>query len=113
MSVGRRITLTVAGALLSITLARAELADPLAREVAENPALAAIARRDVLTARALAAEAAAILAAHAPGMRSSEAPDETDRALLRQNRLLDAVYRHDPAAALDLLARIKQAGGQR
>ena len=86
---------------------------PLARAVAENPALAAIAAAgDGARARALAAEAAAILATPPGDARAGGAPGQ-DAALLRANPLLGAAHQHYPAAALDLLARVKQAGGTR
>ena len=109
----RRRLLMASGAMLPSNLARADLADPLAQAIAVNPALAAISTRDAAAARALAADAARLLAAPPAGMRRSEQPDAADQALLRGNPLLGALYRHDPAAALDLLARVKQAGGQR
>jgi len=93
--------------------ASAELADSAALEIARNPALASIAAREPSKARALAHEAAARLAAPSFGARSSLPPDTQDADLLRDNPLFEAVYRHDPAAALDLLTRVKQAGGTR
>lgn len=103
----------LAALLLSPCLARAEMADALTVQIAANPALSAIGQRDPAAARRLAAEAAAILGLPPAGLRSAELPDETDVALLRDNPLMGAVYRHDPAAALDLLTRVKQAGGTR
>jgi hypothetical protein len=108
-----RRTLLLLAALALPCAARAELADPVARAVADNPALAAIAAGgNAAQARALAAEAAAILAAP-PGESRAGGPPGSDAALLRANPLLEATHRHDPAAALDLLARVKQAGGTR
>jgi hypothetical protein len=112
MSSSRR-TVLLLGAALPPDAARAELADSVARDVAANPALAAIAKRNPATARKLASDANRLLAAPPGGARSGGEPDADEWALLRGNPLLDAVYRHDPAAALDLLARIRQAGGTR
>ncbi len=109
----RRLLSALAGLTLLSSLAQAELVDPLANTIAANPALAVVAARDGATARALTAEAAEILAATPSGLRNAERPNEELSALLRGNPLLDAVYRHDPSAALDLLTRVKQAGGTR
>jgi hypothetical protein len=91
--------------------AGAELADSVALEIARNPALASIAAREPSIARDLANEAVARMAAPTSGARSSLPPDMQDANLLRDNPLFESVYRHDPAAALDLLTRVKQAGG--
>jgi hypothetical protein len=106
-----RRTFLLLSVLMAPAAARAELADPLAVAVAGNPALAAIASAgDASRARALAAEAAAILTGP-PGTSRSGGLLGPDAALLRANPLLDAAHRHDPAAALELLSRVKQAGG--
>lgn len=107
------LTRRLALALLLPVTARADLADPVAAAIAANPALAELAARDPVAARSLAAEAAALLAAPPGELRSATQPSAADQGLLRGNPLLGAVYRHDPAAALDLLARVKQAGGTR
>lgn len=109
----RRLLFASALVVLARAPADAELGDPIARAVAENPALAAAARRDAAAARALAAEAAAILAAPAPGLRGFSSLAPAEEQVLRANPLLQAVYRHDPAAALDLLTRVLEAGGQK
>jgi hypothetical protein len=93
--------------------ARAELADGLATEIARNPLLRDLATRDAAAARVLADEAAVLLRAPAAGARNLAEADRADTEALRDNPLMGALYRHDPAAALDLLARIKQAGGAR
>lgn len=109
----RRGALLSAAACLAAGAARAELGDPIAQAIAANPVLATVAARDAAAARALAQEAARMLAAPPSGQRSLDAPTAEEAVLLRENRLLEAVYRHDPAAALDLLTRVLQAGGQR
>jgi len=109
----RRLLLTSSLVVLLHVAARAELGDPIARAVAENPAFAAAARVDGPAARALAAEAASILAAPAPGLRGFSPLAAGEEEALRANPLLQAVYRHDPAAALDLLTRVLEAGGQK
>jgi hypothetical protein len=90
-----------------------QLADSLAVEIERNPALKSIAAREPSKARALAHQAASILAAPASEARRIATPDGEDTLLMRDNPLFQAVYRHDPAAALDLLTRVKQAGGTR
>jgi hypothetical protein len=102
----------VLAALLPLS-ARADLADALASEIARNPLLRDLAARDPAAARALAGEAARLLAAPPADARSLSDPDPAEAQALRDNPLIGALYRHDPAAALDLLTRVKQAGGQR
>ena len=84
------------------------------QQLALNPALGRVAAADPAEAQRLLDDIKRMLRQPAqPLMRGSPGPDAADAALLGENPLLGQAFAKDATAALGLLKRIKDAGGER
>src|SRR3954451_21639272 len=102
-------------AVLALVLALGPLAVSAAEpdpRLALNSALSRIAAADPARAQRLLSTIDQVLQGPGrPPMRGGPGLDATDDALLRETPLLGEAFAHDPAAALELLKRVRGAGG--